>query len=251
MNELLSNLVGVATLKRESFERLHASKDAMRIGVLILLACFLIAGSSQFAVTLVQGLTGDPVQEMAEIQEQFLEQMRQSLQFMPPDAATEEMLEQIRLNTELGFNIGAQISSLDTPLPRGLSVFLQALGQWISNPLAHLGAWLAYAIWVLLFAKLLGGFGGIDRFLGLTALYAVPRVLGFFSPIPYVGWLIALVGTIWGIVIYVRAVEVSQRFDTGKAILATVLPALIVFIVIALVTGLGVVGLISAIAGAQ
>jgi hypothetical protein len=109
-----------------------------------------------------------------------------------------------------------------------------------------MGAWLAYAIWVLLFAKLMGGNGGVDRFLGLTALFAVPNLLGIFSPIPCVGPFIAFIGWLWGVAVYVKAVQVSQRLDTGKAILAAILPALIVAVLVMIVALIGILAIIAA-----
>ena len=120
----------------------------------------------------------------------------------------------------------------------------------MTRTFAHLAAWLAYGIWVLLFAKLMGGNGGVDRFFGLTALYAIPNVLAIFGPIPCIGGLISLVGWIWGVLIYVKAVQVTQRLTVGKAILAAVLPALIVLFVVAFFTLLGVLGIIAS-AGQQ
>jgi hypothetical protein len=62
----------------------------------------------------------------------------------------------------------------------------------------------------------MGGNGGVDRFLGLTALFAVPNLLGIFSFIPCAGPLIAFIGWAWGVAVYVKAVQVSQRLDTGQ-----------------------------------
>ena len=115
----------------------------------------------------------------------------------------------------------------------------------MTRTFAHLAAWLAYGIWVLLFAKLMGGNGGVDRFFGLTALYAIPNVLAIFGPIPCIGGLMSLVGWIWGVLIYVKAVQVTQRLTAGKAILAAFLPALIVLFVVAFFTLLGGLGIIA------
>ena len=47
-----------------------------------------------------------------------------------------------------------------------------------------LGTWLGYGIWVMLFAKLLGGRSTLAGFFSTTALYAVPHLLSFFAFIP-------------------------------------------------------------------
>jgi hypothetical protein len=162
------------------------------------------------------------------------------------DEFSQQFMQEFFENFESGFRIGVAIDSLDTPLPRGLARWFTAMGGWLSSALGHLGGWLAYAVWVLLFAKLLGGNGGVDRFLGLTALFAVPNLLGIFNPIPCVGPLIAFIGWLWGVAVYVKAVQVSQRLDTGKAILAAILPALILAVIAMIVAFIGLLGFLAA-----
>lgn len=225
-------LRGVLTLDDATYIRLRDSKNAMRVGVLVLLVAFLIAGSLQFVFDLVEFTQPFRAEEAAEVRAEVARGIEQALAFTPQtDAFTRAFLDEFMRNFDSGLNIAVEVSQLPTTLPKFAGGFLQALGQWLSNPFAHLGAWLAYAIWVLLFARLLGGNGGVDRFLGLTALYAVPNALGIFSPIPYVGGLIALVGTVWGWIVYIKAVQISQRFDLGKAILAAVLPLLALVVI--------------------
>ena len=93
----------------------------------------------------------------------------------------------------------------------------------------------------------MGGNGGVDRFLGLIALSAIPNLLSIFAPIPCVGPLVALVGWVWGIAVYVRGVQVSQRFTVGKAVAATLLPALIVIAIAAILSIMAFTGLLVAI----
>ena len=59
-----------------------------------------------------------------------------------------------------------------------------------------------------------------------TALYALPHAFDILGFVPCLGPLLGLSATIWGIAIYVKAVAVANEFSVGKAILATVLPAL-------------------------
>ena len=172
-------------------------------------------------------------------------------QFMPPgDQFSQMFMDQFLENFESGLKIGVAVDSIKSPLPRGIAGFFESMGSWVTRAFAHLGAWLFYGLWVLLFAKLMGGYGGVDRFLGVTALYAIPNVLAIFGPIRCIGGLIGLVGWIWGVLIYVKAVQVTQRLTAGKAILAAILPALIVLFVVAFFTLLGVLGIIAS-AGQQ
>jgi hypothetical protein len=247
MSALLTTLRDIALLRTPAYEQWRDRPDAMKRGVLVLLVCFLVAGSLAAAVGFVNSVQPVSLEDADQFRNEFQRNMEQWQQFMPPqDPFMQEFMDQFLDNFESGFRIGVAIDSLDTPLPRGLARWFAALGSWLSSALGQLGAWLAYAIWVLLFAKLMGGNGGVDRFLGLTALFAVPNLLGIFSPIPCVGPFIAFIGWLWGVAVYVKAVQVSQRLDTGKAILAALLPALIVAVIVMIAAFIGLLGIIAA-----
>lgn len=247
MNALLITLRDIALLRTPAYEQFRDRKDAMKRGVLILLACFLLAGSVAFVINFVNTVRPVNMEDADQFREEFQRNMDMWQQFMPQqDEFSQQFMQEFFDNFESGFRIGVAIDSLDTPLPRGLARLFAALGAWVTGALGHLGGWLAYAIWVLLFAKLLGGNGGVDRFLGLTALFAIPNLLSIFSPIPCVGPFIAFIGWLWGIAVYVKAVQVSQRLDTGKAILATILPALILAVIVMIVAFIGILAIIAA-----
>lgn len=251
MNQLMSMLRGVVLLDTATYERLRDRKDAMKRGVMILLVCFLIAGSSAFVVNLINNIRPFTIEQADEVKQQIEDTFQQVQQFMPQDDQFRQaFLDEFMENFESGLGIGVAIDSIKTPLPRGVAGFFESLGAWITQTLAHLGAWLAYGIWVLLFAKLLGGNGGVDRFFGLTALYAIPNILAIFGPIQCIGGLVGLVGWIWGVAIYVKAVQVTQRMSAGKAIVAVFLPAAILFLVVAFFLVLGLLGIIAS-AGQQ
>lgn len=247
MSALLTTLRDIALLRTPAYEQFRDRPDAMKRGVLILLVCFLIAGSLASAIGFVVSVRPVNQEDADQFRDEFQRNMEQWQQLMPQqDPAMQMFMQQFLDNFESGFRIGAAVDSLDTPLPRGLARGFQALGGWLSSALGQMGAWLAYAIWVLLFAKLLGGNGGVDRFLGLTALFAIPNLLGIFSPIPCAGPFIAFIGWVWGMAVYVKAVQVSQRLDTGKALLAALLPALIVAVLVMIVAFVALLAIIAA-----
>jgi hypothetical protein len=247
MKALLITLRDIALLRTPAYEQMRDRKDAMKRGVLILLACFLLAGSAAFVMNFVNIARPVSMEDADLFREEFQQNMDLWRQFMPQqDEFSQQFMEEFFENFESGFRIGVAIDSLDTPLPRGLARWFAALGSWVTGALGHLGGWLAYAVWVLLFAKLLGGNGGVDRFLGLTALFAIPNLLSVFSPIPCFGPFIALVGWLWGVAVYIKAVQVSQRLDTGKAILATILPALILAVLVMIVAFIGILAIVAA-----
>lgn len=247
MNAFFSTLKDIALLRAPAYEQWRDRPDAMKRGVLVLLVCFLVAGSITSAIGFVNNVRPIGLEDADQFRQEFQRSIEQWQQFMPQqDPAMQMFMDQFLDNFESGFRIGVAIDSLETPLPRGLARGFQALGGWLSGALSNLGFFLAYAVWVLLFAKLLGGNGGVDRFLGLTALFALPNVLGIFSFIPCAGPLIAFIGWVWGLAVYVKAVQVSQRFDMGKAIVATFLPALALAIIVMIVAFISLLAIIAA-----
>ena len=76
------------------------------------------------------------------------------------------------------------LSNIRSPLPRGVSGFLEAVGVWLSSPLGALAGWLFYGDLVLIAVNLLGGSAKLPEFLGMVSLYVIPGLLCLFGPIP-------------------------------------------------------------------
>jgi hypothetical protein len=125
------------------------------------------------------------------------------------------------------------------------------LGTWITAVLGNIGPWLGYGVFVLLFAKLTGGRGILNLFYGLTALFAVPNLLQIFSFLPFLGPIMVFVAFLWGAAVYIRAVQISQDFSGGKAVLISVLPMLIVLLIGACMASVAFGSLVSLISQAQ
>jgi hypothetical protein len=248
MNNLIATIKGVLLLDEKTYQRLLATENSMKTGIFYLLVCFLIVAIPSFISGTIDNVTPFTAERAAIFQEEFLQRFEPFARFMPGGGEDFEIfMEQFKENFAMGTNIAVAIEALPQPLPRAVGGILRSFGGWLSSPFTHLAAWMGYAIWVLLFAKVSGGRGGVNRFLGLTALYAVPNLLGFLSFIPYLGWAISLVGVVWGWVVYVRGVEVSQEFTPSKAILVSILPlfailALLLFF--SFLLGIGVAGLV-------
>ncbi len=247
MKPLMASLRDIVLLRTPAYEQWRDRPDAMKRGVLVLLVCFLLAGSITSAIGYFASVRPVSLEGADQFRQEFQRNLEQWQQFMPQqDPTMQAFMDEFLGNFESGWRIGAAIDSLETPLPRGLARWFQALGGWLSGALSSLGFFLAYAVWVLLFAKLLGGNGGVDRFFGLTALFAVPNLLGIFSFIPCAGPLVAFIGWVWGVAVYVKAVQVSQRFDLGKAILAAILPALILAVLVLLIAFMSLLAILAA-----
>jgi hypothetical protein len=164
---------------------------------------------------------------------------------MPPETR-EMVLDQIEQGLELGMSSARQIAALPTPLPSPIGAIFESVGRYVSLPFTDTGiplsrvalsTWLGYGIWVMLFAKLMGGRAGLVSFFGTTALYAGPFLLTLFSFIPRVGPVLALVAFIWGLLIYVKSTTVSHRFGYGKGIIAVALPIFLGAVLVMLFAG--------------
>jgi hypothetical protein len=260
MNELLTFARGVLTFDDATFAAHIGSADALKRGLAIMAVVALLASLFTFVGNAVEGFR--PV-DMAEIQRQIEQSLEQQRQFNPAlqDPEAQEMIQGM---IKEGIAIGKELSQEPTNfafLPTWLGNLLEALGTWLSQPLAWLGSWAWYALWVLLFAKLLGGRATLQRMLGATTLFAVPHVfdifldllnlLGRFIPMLAcvfgpLAWLAGLLTFAWGVAVYVKATAVANDFGTGRAFAAAILPvvlavllALIGLIVLILVLGMG------------
>lgn len=107
---------------------------------------------------------------------------------------------------------------------------------------------LGYYIWAYLTlfigTRLFGGTADLGEMLRVIGYANTPNVLGFFSFIPILGGLIALVGSLWALVAGVIAVREALDLDTGKALLTVLIGWLVVFIISLLIGALvGAAGL--------
>ena len=243
-DEFLGTLRGALTLNTDFFRRFHDRHDVFLRGVVIITLVALIAALPLFIIDLVRDLSnrGGQANEFTQQYQQALQSMLPFMQSMPPEARA-----QMNQGFEVASEIAGRIEALPTPIPRPIGRALQALGNWLSKPfagaafplsVAGLGTWLGYGVFVMLFARLLGGRGDMAGFFGVTSLYAVPHLLNALSPVPYLGPLFGLIAFAWGAAIYVKATAVSHELTLERAFLAALLPLLVA---LAILIVLGVV----------
>jgi hypothetical protein len=118
-----------------------------------------------------------------------------------------------------------------------------AVGSWLSRALVAIGGWLFYGALVLIAANLLGGSAKLPDFLGMVSLYAIPGLLAIVSPLFPCLCIFGLIGAIWSIVVYVKATAVATGLDGGRAVLAVIAPAVVLWLLGMLVGALAVVWL--------
>jgi hypothetical protein len=260
MSELINTVRGAITLDIPTLVRFRDSEDVFRRGVTILVLVALVVGLVTFAVDFIGSFFAPSAEaEIARVSQVF----EQALQFMPPGAG-EAFQEQFLRNFEVGIEIGRKVDALPTRLPKVVGNLFQALSGWVDRPLGMLGGFLGYGIWVMLAAKLLGGKGRLQEFLGTAALSSVPYLLLILEKVPCLGGILGIVAWIWSSIIWVAATAVSHgwavpqataegvvegyQISWGKAILAVILPVLALAVLV--VVGAIVLGLIIAVASA-
>jgi len=118
-------------------------------------------------------------------------------------------------------------------------------GLFLSPILSIVGyfiwAFLTYFIGVNIF----GGTTNYGEMLRTIGFAYTPNILGIFSFIPCLGWLIGLVGAVWALVAGVIAVRQALDFDTAKAIMTCIIGWIVSFIltvVFGAFWGLGTLG---------
>lgn len=264
MSEWLRMLWSGLLFRNEAFTGLRDRRDAFLQGVLIILVIALVVGLPTLVGDFIAGLRPNAVEAdmdkaMSEM-DQVMQQMQPFLGNMPSGEA-DTIIAQIKENMRFGFDIARQIEALPTSLPKPLNKFLETVGKWVSQPFAGsgfplaaaaLGTWLGYGIWVMLFAKLLGGKGTLTAFFGTTSLYAVPHLLSFLAFVPFLGTALGFVAYFWGLGIYIKGTATSHQLSLERALLAVLLPILILLLLAFLgIAGLGTLIAISSAGGSH
>ena len=246
MKSWLSDILAALRLRGADLAAVAERPDAFMRGLLVIVAASLIAGLP----TLVSGVAGG-FQPVAIEPNDAQTQMGRAFDMMRPwlrsSGLPEDVIGQIvdaaQGNAQLAAGIATEIQQLPTALPRPAAQSFKALGAWLSLPFANsrfplavasLATWLGYGVFVMLFAKLLGGRASLHGFFGATGFYAAPHALALFAPIPVLGPILAFVGFAWGLVIYTVATAVSHKLTAGRALVAVFAPIILILALVAL-----------------
>lgn len=225
------------SLKPEPYARL-AAQSSLRTALLIILVVGLIIGAVQ-ALIGVPGLFRSPQEEVERGFTSFEQGLDQVLSFsgqMPPE--TQEVIDLIKSSIETIRPFILRVVEVPSPLPSFFSRFFTWIGAWLSAPFSLMASWLAISIWIMLFARLLGGRGSLVSYLAASSLSVIPHLLTIFSFVPCLGGLLALVAGLWGLVIQYKAVQVSHGLSQGRSILAVLLPYILLILLLLLLSAL-------------
>ena len=226
MSDLLKTLFRTTILDDAAYQAWRERPNLFLRGILLIVVISLVAGLASFGVNLVNKVK--PV-DVAAIENQINKQMEMQYQWNPSfqDPQVRAMTRDIMKTI---MPMISDITSIKPLLGQGISGLFQAVGSWVSRALAAIGGWLFYGALVLIAVRLLGGTAKLPEFLGMVSLYIIPGLLGLLSPVPCLGSILLLVGMIWSIVVYVKAVSVTSGLDAGRSIVAVFAPALAIFL---------------------
>jgi hypothetical protein len=225
---MLGTLARTLILDDDAYQGWRERPNLFLRGIVLILIVTLIAGIITFAVSLVNQTK--PVDEL-EIRESIEQSFEMQERFNPAwqDPEARKMIEGM---VDVIVPMVIDITQIEAPLPRGIVGLFQAVGSWVSRAAAAIGGWLAYGALVLIFVNLLGGSAKLPDFLGMVALYSIPGLLALLQPVPCLGAILGLIGTIWAIVVYIKAVSVSADLDAGRAIVAVLAPIVVVSLLV-------------------
>ena len=216
MGSLLSTLGRTLILDEGAFQEWRERPNVFLRGIVLIILISLLAGLVSFGIDLAARVSPLNVDQIMGPMDQWYNYQSEWFEVDPEFARIWEG------TLDVIVPMITDLSEVGAPLPKGVAGFFGAFGTWLSRALAAIGGWLFYGTLVLLFVNALGGSAKLPEFLGTVALYVIPGLLLLLSDIPCVGWLLALIGTIWSIVVYIKATSVASDLDGGRAILAVV-----------------------------
>jgi len=190
-------------------EMRESSNPALRgLGLIVLVAV---------AVALV-GLAGTALEwattpNMRDIQEAVLEGIQQ-MPWYQELQSTPEFRGRFQQQYKLWWRIFPRMFGAPDIASAALRIILLPLGLALT--------WFLYGLVAHLFARLLGGQGGLGQTLGCTALAVAPQLLNMATVFPYlvIG---GVVGT-WTLLCRYVALKTCHRLTWGRALAATLLP---------------------------
>jgi len=242
MSGLVNTLFRTVILDNAAYEEWRERPNLFLRGIVLILVVSLVAGLVTFAVDLVNRLK--PV-DLDRIEEQIDESFEQQFKWNPAWQDMEpEAQEMMDKTMDVIVPMVADLAEIQAPLPHSVGGLFGGIGSWLSRALSAVGGWMFYGALVLIVANLLGGSARLPDFLGMVSLYVIPGLLGLLGPVPCLGSLLGLIGLVWGIVVYVKAVSVSTGLDSGKAVLAVFAPFIALSLLAVLLAILGITWLI-------
>ena len=213
----------VAPWQAEEAAPTNWTMTSMRQGMGLVVLAAVVGGAIPFVVNWIQAAqmgTAFPLLEWA----RYAEQQR--------------LLAPLSPYTQAWSEAALTVAGLPPYWPVWAAAGLSALGVWINWPLTWLTIWIVYGVGVLGAIKLQGAPNTLPHFYAATSYAFVPLVLWGLSPVPYLGFLFALAGSIWGLLLYGQAVRTLTAFSTPRVMLSMLAPIVVAAFATATVLGL-------------
>jgi hypothetical protein len=109
--------------------------------------------------------------------------------------------------------------------------------DWFVNGI--LIGWIGWSILTYLVGTyLFKGQSDVQEMMRVLGYASAPRLLGLFSFIPCIGWIIAIAGWILSLIAGIIAIREAMDFDTGNAIITVVISWIAAFIIAMIINGI-------------
>jgi len=131
-----------------------------------------------------------------------------------------------------------EIAALPPIWPGWAVAGLSSLGEWINWPLRSLTVWLVYGTLVLLVCHWLGATTTIQNYLAATSYAVLPILFYALTPVPYLGLLAALIGTLGAIIVYFVTARTVTGLNMAQTFLAMIAPIGLLFVLGMVLLGL-------------
>jgi hypothetical protein len=224
-------------LRNEAYEEMREAPNPFVKGLALIVVVAILFS--------LAGIVGDALEwatmpDLGKIQEEVWKEVRGGPWFddIPPAQRAQAMA-----IAEQVYSTVWQITRSFTPSPLSAAVGV------ITNPVGLIIGWLIYGFLAHIFAKLLGGTGTFGQTYGTTALAVSPRILNLVTLLPY-----AVVGGVagtWALICNYLALKSAHRLTPARAFWATILPFVTLFVLMLLLSILGVTIVSSLIQGGQ
>ncbi len=215
-------------LKEEPYAEIReASNPALRgLGLIVLVA--VAVALTSLVGTALEWATAPDMLDIQPVVFQGIQQMPWYRE-MQSDPAFRKGFQERWEMLEMLWSLAPQLFGTPNIAPAASRIILLPLGLTLT--------WFLYGVVAYLFARLLGGQGGLGQMLGCTALAVAPQLLNLATFLPYVV-VGGVVGT-WMILCRYVALKTCHRLTWGRALAATLLPYVALAVVVSSFACLG------------
>jgi hypothetical protein len=212
--------------KEDAYEEMRATDNPVVKGLILIVVVGVVIALLGIVGTALEWASTPDLNVIKDIIARYLPQMFWWKEVVRADPSFPQQFQEL-------YDLGWQV------FPRmfgAANVGGAALGI-ITVPLGLLIRWLIYGLLAYLFARWLGGTADFSETLGVLALAVAPQALHVLNLLPFVelGWLVS----VWGLLCAYVGLKTAHKLSWARAVWATLLPFILVFVFVLLVGCLG------------